>query len=151
MSDDLHFADPQLLPVSHVEIGAATRAQGERIVDVGLLAARPAARVAGELDDVEVRAGELRALGTEVEAEADGVGDDTREPADLEHHARHAPPADTFGDGGHDALRDRELMHAGESPQAHGEADQYPHHEGPPRRRGGSAPGRRSRVAATTA
>src|SRR5262245_4964710 len=159
MSDDLHFADPQLLSVSHVEIGAATRAQGERIVDVGLFAARPAAGMAGELDDVEARAGELRALGTEVEAEADGVGHDTREPADLEHHARHAPAADTFGDGGHDALRDRELMHAGESTFGDpapdrtdvADVDQYPHHAGPPRDRGGSAPGRQSRAAATTA
>src|SRR5262249_54120009 len=115
--------------------------------------------MAGELDDVEARAGELRALGTEVEAEADGVGHDTREPADLEHHARHAPAADTFGDGGHDALRDRELMHAGESPFGDPAPDRRDvadvarsrNKEGPPRRRGGSARGRRSRAAAPTA
>jgi hypothetical protein len=31
MSDDLHFADPELLPVSHVEIGARLRAKSREV------------------------------------------------------------------------------------------------------------------------
>src|SRR5262249_44400297 len=100
MSDDLHFANPQLLSLSHVEIGAATPAQREQIVPLARPPAGAAAGTPRALDDVEPGARQLRALGAEVEAEADRVGHDPGELADLEHHPRHPSAAHALHDVG---------------------------------------------------
>src|SRR5713101_161140 len=153
----LHFLDGQFLAAQDLEVGAPARAQRDHVPEFHLGAAAPATGAAGDVDDLQLRSLQGRALGAQVEVEVDGLGDHAGEPADGEGHPLHLAIADLLCDRADDALGDRQLVHrprllrppgacgSPHEPNFGGRAPRFIDHVTPPRRPSSTSSGPRSR------
>src|SRR4051794_33646035 len=113
MSGHLHRADQQVAAARDLHVGAPARAQQDRLVEAEVGPAGRAPGPAGGLGDAQLGAGQRGAVGDQVEAEAQRVGDDAREAADVQPDHRDPGVPRPRQDGVHHALADRELVHRG--------------------------------------
>ena len=109
---NLHFFDPQLLTSEELEVGSSTGTKIEERIDQELAAAAAAAGAALDLIDLQDGPLQRRALGTEVEAEPQRLGDDARQLAKLQANAGHPLGQGLLFDRRDDALGHGKLVHA---------------------------------------
>ena len=111
---NLHFFDPQFLASEELEVRSSAATEIEERFDGELAAAAAATGQAGNLIDLQDRSLERGALGAEVEAEPQCLGDDAGEITKLQANGGHPVGRDLLFHRRDDALGHDKLVHAQE-------------------------------------
>jgi hypothetical protein len=107
----LDFSEVQWLAAQELQRERPARAAVECGIQLAFVGAFAAQRTPRQLDDLECGAVRGRVFSAKLEAELEGVRNDGRQFADLEHDARDAPACAVLYDQAHQIVRETQFVH----------------------------------------